>query len=157
MNTNIGLPDSHRQAVAQLLNTLLADEFILYTKTRNAHWNIEGPSFLELHKLFEGQYEELEEIIDKVAERTRFLGHYAISSLKDFIAVAHLGEEKTSYSNERDAVQLLLNDHETIIRFLRNAINQTMDEFKDSGSADFFTGLMEIHEKTAWMLRSYLA
>src|SRR5215831_14952272 len=156
MQANIGISDTHRQAVAQALNSLLADEFVLYAKTRNAHWNIEGGSFLELHKLFEQQYEELDNIIDEIAERVRTLGHYAIASLNDFLAVTHLTEDKMSYGKEKDAIQLLLNDHETIIRLLRSAISQTADEFKDAGTSDFLTGLLKHHEKTAWMLRAYL-
>lgn len=156
MKPNIGISDKNLKSVATLLNTLLADEVILYIKTRQAHWNYEGDNFHEMHKFFESQYEQLDEIMDDVAERARMLGHFASGSLKDFISLARLTEEKTSFSDQKTAVSSLLNDHETLIRVLRNDVTETSDKYKDSGTADFLTGLMEEHEKMAWMLRSYL-
>ena len=156
MKANIGIADKNLKAVATLLNTLLADEVILYIKTRQAHWNYEGNNFHEMHKFFESQYEELDEIMDSVAERVRQLGHFASGSLKDFISIGRLTEEKTSFSDQKKAVGSLLNDHETIIRVVRNEITETNDQYKDLGTADFLTGVMEQHEKMAWMLRAYL-
>ena len=156
MKANIGIADKNLKGVATLLNTLLADEVILYIKTRQAHWNYEGDNFHELHKFFESQYEALDEIMDEVAERVRQLGHFAAGSLKDFVAIGRLTEEKTSFSDQKQAVSSLLNDHETIIRLVRNEITETNDQYKDLGTADFLTGIMEQHEKMAWMLRSYL-
>jgi starvation-inducible DNA-binding protein len=143
------------QPLATLLNTLLADEYVLYTKTRNYHWNVVGDSFMELHKFFEGQYEQLDEIIDDVAERSRALGHNSLGSLKQFIAIARLTEEQSA-ANSKQMIQNLLDDHETLIRALRAEITVTAEEYKDFGTSDFLTGLMEQHEKMAWMLRAYL-
>jgi starvation-inducible DNA-binding protein len=155
MKINIDISDKNREAVAGILNTLLADEYVLYTKTRNAHWNIVVNNFMELHKFFEGQYETIDEIIDKVAERVRSLGHWSLGSLKDFLAVTHLSETE-ELSEQKDALKALLSDHETIICNLRGYIITISDKYKDVGTADFITGIMEEHEKMAWMIRSYL-
>lgn len=155
MNANIGIPENHLQEVAAHLNKLLANETVLYIKTRNYHWNIEGPNFMELHKFYEGQYEELDEIIDQVAERVRKLGHYAEGRLKDLLKLTDL-EEQDYTSISKNQLENLLNDHETIIRLLRNLIPDFGEKNKDLGTADFITGIMEIHEKMAWMIRSYL-
>lgn len=155
MKPNIGISDSNLKEVATLLNNLIADEYLLYTKTRNAHWNIQGQNFIELHKFFEGQYEALDEIIDDVAERIRSIGHFSLGSLKDFLSVARLTEQNHDFSNQKKIIQSLLEDHETIIRNLRKDIVSTAGKFKDLGTSDFVTGLMEKHEKMAWMLRAY--
>jgi starvation-inducible DNA-binding protein len=154
MNTNIGISDANTKAVALELNKLLANEVVLYTKTRNYHWNIESPSFMEIHKLLEGQYGELEEIIDSVAERIRSIGHYAEGRLVDFLKLTSLLEPDNT-TNQKVQLKNLLDDHETIIRELRVLITKFADEYKDLGSSDFVTGLIGKHEKTAWFLRSY--
>ena len=156
MKPNIGISDKNLKSVATLLNTLLADEVILYIKTRQAHWNYEGDNFMEMHKFFESQYEQLDEIMDEIAERVRQLGHFASGSLKDYISLSRLTEDKTSFSDQKTAVSSLLNDHETLIRIIRSDVTETNDKYKDLGTADFLTGLMEQHEKMAWMLRAYL-
>ncbi len=156
MKPNIDISDKNRGAVAELLNVLLADEYVLYTKTRNAHWNIEGNNFMELHKFFEGQYEAIDETIDSVAERVRSLGHYSLGSLKDFLEITHLSEDK-ELSDQKSALKALLESHETIICNCRKDLVTINDKYKDLGTADFITGIMEEHEKMAWMLRSYLA
>ena len=156
MKPNIGIADTNVQAVALILNTLLADEYVLYTKTRKYHWNVEGMHFHDLHLFFESQYEELDEIIDKTAERVRQLGHYAIGSMKDFLSVTHLLENAGETGEANNMIQNLMNDHETIIRTLREDIVKTSDQHKDLGNGDFLTGLMEQHEKMAWMLRANL-
>jgi starvation-inducible DNA-binding protein len=155
MKPDFEIADSKLKEVATLLNTLLADEYILYTKTRNAHWNVEGKNFSELHKFFEGQYESLDIIIDNTAERVRALGHFALGTLKDFLQVKRLSEQNDNFSDHNSIIQTLLTDHESIIRFLYKDIVITA-ECKDLGTADFMTGIMEQHEKMAWMLRSYL-
>ncbi|HMG82975.1 MAG TPA: DNA starvation/stationary phase protection protein [Ferruginibacter sp.] len=154
MNTNIGISDANSKAVALELNKLLANEVVLYTKTRNYHWNIESPSFMEVHKLLEGQYGELEEMIDSVAERIRSIGHYAEGRLVDFLKLTSLLEPDNT-TNQKVQLKNLLDDHETIIRELRALITKFADEYKDLGSSDFVTGLIGKHEKTAWILRSY--
>jgi starvation-inducible DNA-binding protein len=156
MKPNIDISDNNRQAVADLLNILLADEYTLFTKTRNAHWNIVGSNFIALHKFFEGHYEALDEIIDSIAERVRSLGHYSLGTLKDFLKVTHLSEGE-ALSNEKDALKALLQDHESVIANIRKDILTINDKYKDVGSADFITGIMEAHEKMAWMLRSHLS
>jgi starvation-inducible DNA-binding protein len=155
MNANIGISESNSKAVALELNKLLANEFILYTKTRSSHWNIEGSNFMELHKLFEGQYEELAEIVDSVAERVRSIGHYSEGRLEDFLKLTDLLEQGYS-DNQKTLITNLVNDHETIIRQLRRLIDEFANKYNDAGSSDFVTGLIGKHEKTAWMLRSYL-
>lgn len=157
MKPDIKISDQNLQAVATLLNTLLADEFVLYTKTRNAHWNVQGPSFMELHKFFEGQYDELAEIVDEVAERVRMLGHFALGTLKDFLTVTHLLEDKNDFTNQKAIIKALIEDHETIIRVIRTEIAPISDEYKDLGTTDFVTGIMKQHEKMAWMLRAYVS
>ncbi|MEO6001143.1 MAG: DNA starvation/stationary phase protection protein [Chitinophagaceae bacterium] len=155
MKANIGISDKNLQEVAKLLNTLLSDETVLYIKTRNYHWNIEGDNFIELHKLYESQYKELEEIIDEVAERIRYLGHYAEARLKDFIKTTRLAEEDYT-SDQKVQLKNLLSDHESIIIHVRGEIDVIGEKYKDAGTADFITGIMKQHEKIAWFIRSYL-
>lgn len=155
MKANIGISEKNTQAVSEILNKLLADETVLYTKTRNYHWNIEGPSFREFHKFYENQYKELEEIIDLVAERIRYLGHFAEGRLKDFLKITHLAEEEYT-SDQKTQLQNLLRDHESVIISIREKIDTINGEYKDAGTADFVTGVMEQHEKMAWFIRSYL-
>jgi starvation-inducible DNA-binding protein len=157
MNTDIGIADKNRKAVATELAKLLADEFLLYTKTRNAHWNIEGKDFHAMHVFFESQYEQLDETMDSVAERIRQIGHYAPATLKEFLGLTHLSEESRSKNDSQGFIKELVADHESIIIFLRENVNRFADDFKDAGTSDFITGLMEEHEKMAWMLRSHLA
>jgi len=155
MKANIGISEENLKAVALELNKALADLMVLYTKTRNYHWNVEGPDFMELHKFYEEQYSELEEAIDETAERIRALGHYAQGRLSDFIKQTSLVEQE--YTNdERTQLSNLLDDHETIIRNLRRLVDDFADKYKDVGSSDFVTGLLRQHEKMAWMIRSYL-
>ncbi|HVZ58106.1 MAG TPA: DNA starvation/stationary phase protection protein [Chitinophagaceae bacterium] len=155
MNAHIGLTEAQSQAVAVILNQLLADEQVLYAKTRNYHWNYEGGNFMEMHKFYEGQYEALADMIDDLAERIRQLGHFAQGRLKDYVKAARLTEP--AYTTEQDKqVQNLLDDHETLIRQLRQDIDVVDNEHKDAGTTDFLTGLMQQHEKMAWMLRAYL-
>ncbi|HEY5917862.1 MAG TPA: DNA starvation/stationary phase protection protein [Chryseolinea sp.] len=156
MEAKIGIEQKLLTKVAFELSRLLADEFTLYTKTRNAHWNIEGPHFHILHKLFEDQYELLDEAIDDVAERVRSLGHYAPASLKDFLKLTRLSEQSLGSNDSAAFLKELLQDHETIIVTCRGNIKTFMDDYQDAGSSDFITGLMERHEKMAWMLRSHL-
>jgi starvation-inducible DNA-binding protein len=157
MSVNIGLTDDDRQRVVAILNTLLADEFLLYTKTRNFHWNVTGPQFNDLHKFFEAQYEALDETIDEVAERARALGGRALGTLEEFRTTARLGEKPGVTPSAREMLGALLADHEAVVRSLREDITTVNDRHHDVGTADFLTGLLEHHEKAAWMLRSFLA
>src|SRR3954462_10690351 len=110
MKTNIGITNENLSAVAHTLNGILADEFVLYTKTRNAHWNVEGPDFHNMHLFFESQYEQLDETMDEVAERIRFLGHYAPGSLSQFLQLTHLSEMSREKNDSRGFISLLLSD-----------------------------------------------
>ena len=156
-HAEIGLRDRQREAVVTMLNTLLADEFVLYTKTRRFHWNVEGPHFSELHALFERQYEVLERVVDDVAERVRALGGIAFGSLEEFLEHTRLHEEPHRTCDGRGMLTTLLTDHETLIRHLRMDLESCGEEYGDEGTTDFLTGLMRMHEKTAWVLRSHLA
>lgn len=155
MKANIGLTEQHATAIAEVLNVLLADEQVLYAKTRNYHWNYEGGNFMELHKFYEGQYDELAEMIDEIAERIRKIGHYAQGRLKDYIKVARLTEPEYT-TDQQVQIKNLLDDHETIIRQLRHDIDKLDNEYKGAGTTDFITGILQQHEKMAWMLRAYL-
>jgi starvation-inducible DNA-binding protein len=156
MKTSIGISEANRKTVADQLGKLLADEFVLYTKTLNAHWNLEGPDFHSVHLYFEELYEQAQEFIDAVAERIRQLGHYAPASLKDYIGLTHLTEQLKGGNNSLDLIKNLLGDHESIIGFIRSNVKEFDEAHKDAGTSDFVTGLMEKHEKIAWMLRAHL-
>lgn len=156
MKPNIGITDKNRQAVSEQLAKLLADEFVLYTKTRNAHWNIEGPDFHAMHLFFESQYEALDETMDSVAERIRKIGHYAPATLKSFLQLTHLAELTERSNDSLGFIRELVEDHESIIEFIRGNIKPFADDYGDAGTSDFITGLMEEHETMAWMLRSHL-
>ncbi|MBO9659333.1 MAG: DNA starvation/stationary phase protection protein [Chitinophagaceae bacterium] len=156
MQTNIGIKQEFLAEVAHTLSVFLADEFVLYTKTRNAHWNVEGPDFYNKHKFFEEQYEQLDEVMDDVAERIRVLGHYAPATLPEFQALTHLTAKSGSKNDGVGFIKELLTDHESLIIRLRENINRFANELHDAGTSDFITGLMEKHEKMAWMLRAHL-
>lgn len=156
MKASIGISPANLQAVATELSKLLADEFVLYTKTRNAHWNVEGADFHSMHIFFEQQYEQLDEIMDGVAERIRQLGHYAPATLKSFLSLTHLTEQLGERNDSIGFIKELLIDHENIIIFLRENINKFAGEYGDAGTSDYITGLMEEHEKMAWFLRAHI-
>jgi starvation-inducible DNA-binding protein len=155
-NTSIGITDDHRQSVANELMILLADEYVLYTKTLNAHWNIEGIDFNDKHKLFEMQFDQLEEFVDRIAERIRSIGHYVDGTLSTFLKLTHFTESNNEKNEGRFILKELLNDHESIIIHCRENIDRFAKEYRDVGTSDFITGLMEEHEKIAWYIRSHL-
>src|SRR5438046_9248839 len=140
---NIGIRDNDRQSVIAILNTLLADEYLLYTKTRNYHWNVTGPQFNDLHKFFEAQYEALDDVVDEVAERARALGGRAAGSLEEFRKLARLGEEGGKVPAARAMLAGLLADHEALTRTLRADVDAVTDKHKDTGTADFPPGIPE--------------
>lgn len=155
MKTAIGIKADSREKTAEFLSAILADEFVLYTKTRKAHWNIEGKDFHAMHLFFEGQYGKLEEIIDEVAERIRQLGHFPPATLKEYLKLTHLTEVQSGGNDSLSFIKELTQDHETIITHIRESINEIEEEL-DYGTSDFVTGIMMSHEKEAWMLRSHL-
>jgi starvation-inducible DNA-binding protein len=148
----IGLTNEQRAGTVALLKPLLADEYVLYTKTRNYHWNVTGPHFHDLHKFFESQYEALDESIDEIAEWIRSLGERSPGSLKEFLGTARLRE--ASAVKATAMIEDLLADHETVIRQLREDVKAAGDKFAAADVSDFLTGLLEEHEKMAWMLRA---
>ena len=156
MSTNIGINEKNTAAVAADLSKILADEFILYAKTRNAHWNVEDANFHSIHKFFEDQYELLDELMDDVAERIRSIGHFAPATLKVYLQLTHLTELSRAENSSKGYFSELLTDHERIVMNLRSKINLFANDYHDLGSSDFITGLMETHEKMAWMLRAHL-
>jgi starvation-inducible DNA-binding protein len=156
MKVDIGIAESNRIAVSKILNIILADEFVLYTKTLNYHWNVVGPDFSEYHLFLEAQYKKLAEILDDVAERVRSVGGTAFGSLAEFSSNSRLKEYPGALFNESELIQMLLEDHQTVIISLREQIEVTYDRYHDAGTSNFLTDLMEKHEKMAWMLRSFL-
>lgn len=151
----IGLQESSRKGVLALLAITLADEYVLYTKTRNFHWNVTGIHFDALHKFFEAQYKELDAFIDETAERSRALGGRSLGSMKEFLGKARLAESPAVTLKSEAMLAELLADHEALIRSLRKDVDESA-RLGDQGTADFLTGLLTAHEKMAWMLRSFL-
>jgi len=154
IGVNIGLSDKSRATVIDSLSVLLADEVLLYIKTRNFHWNVVSPSFSEMHKFFEEQYEALDEVFDAVAERIRALAGRAPGSMIEFLKLTRLSETTGKVTHAAEMVRALLDDHEKVIRHIRADIEH-VGAAHDVGTEDFLTGLLEEHEKMAWMLRSY--
>ncbi|MFM7797345.1 MAG: Dps family protein [Candidatus Nitrosotenuis sp.] len=152
---NIGLAPNSRQKVVSVLTDVLADQYVLYTKTRNYHWNVTGEDFAQYHELFEKQYSAIDEDIDDVAERIRALGAKTPATLGEFVKSATLKEHPGKFPSAKVMIANLLSDHETVIRNLRKGINICGDA-GDAGTEDFLTQLIEKHEKTAWMLRATL-
>ena len=157
MKTNIGISEEHRGKVADLLVKLLADEFVLYTKTLRAHWNVEGHDFHTKHLFFEEHYNAIKEFVDSVAERIRKIGHYAPATLHDFLSLTHLSEKYQGDNTSHDFSAALLEDHDAIIQYIRQHIGKVEADFKDVGTADFLTSLMQQHEEMTWMLRASIA
>lgn len=157
MKTNIGISEENRQEITGILSKLLADEFLLYTKTLRAHWNLEGHDFHTKHLFFEEHYNAIKRFSDSVAERIRKLGHYAPGTMGDFLNLTHLTEKYEGDNTSLEYTAALLEDHDSIIQFIRENIAKVEEEYKDAGSADFLTGLMQEHEEMAWMLRATIA
>lgn len=156
MPINIGLTDQQRKGAADILGKTLADEYILLVKTKNYHWNVRGHHFNDLHKFFDEQYEQLTAISDDAAERIRSLGELTPATLGEFLKLSRLSEDSASGLDYKKMIENLLNDHETIITNLRADLKICEEKYNDMGTSDFLTGLMETHEKMAWMLRAFL-
>ena len=156
MKPQIGISEKNLDKSVSLLSIILSDEMTLYIKTRKFHWNVSGESFMELHKLFQSQYTELEETIDLVAERINKLGGKTIGTSKEFAKLTRLKESPGEYPAQKEMMKELLSDHESVIKELRKDIEECTDKNKDAGTTDFLTGIMEQHETTAWILRRYL-
>jgi starvation-inducible DNA-binding protein len=156
MKPNIGLSADETQKMIGVLNALLSDEYVLYTRTRNYHWNVFGPQFNDLHKLFESQYEELEAMADEIAERARALGGPALGTLVEFIHHTRLKEFPGQYPSAGQMIANLLVDHEAVIRQLRADVEAYGERYRDVVTGDLLIGFMRRHEKMAWMLRACL-
>jgi starvation-inducible DNA-binding protein len=156
MKPNIGITEKDLKNASSMLAIILASEMTLYVKTRKAHWNVTGESFMELHELFECQYKQTEEAIDEVAERIGKLGEKTIGTMEEFSKLSIIKESPGTYALSTDLLQELLSDHEMIIVQIRKDIEGYTVNSKDFGTTDFLTGLMEQHETTAWILRRYL-
>lgn len=156
MKTNIGLNDEARHEVGQVLNLLLADEYVLYATLRDYHWNVTGPEFRSLHLQFEEQYTQVAQWIDDVAERARAIGIGARGNWADLMRAARSSADPGIGLPAEHMLAELLALHEEMIVQLRTDSAASLDRFHDAGTADFLTGLMERHEKAAWLLRAQL-
>lgn len=152
---DIGIPEKKRLKIAEGLSRLLADTYTLYLKTHNFHWNVTGPMFNTLHTMFEAEYNELALAVDQIAERIRSLGVYAPGSYKQFLALTSLEEEIDVPSAEEMVLQLV-KGHEAVARTARS-IFPVAEDGCDESTTDLLTQRLQVHEKTAWMLRSLLS
>jgi starvation-inducible DNA-binding protein len=139
---------------ADLLKSVLADQFLLYSKSRNYHWNITGPNFYGLHAAFEKIYDELAEDVDTIAERIRVLGLKAPGTLKEFLELSSIKEEPGKYPVQSAMVQNIINDFETLIEKMKSGSNKIQNDFKDDVTAGMFYSLIEKYQKTVWMLKA---
>ncbi len=155
MQVNFGISEEHRQKLAEGLSRLLADSYTLYLKTHNYHWNVEGPMFNTLHLMFEGQYTELAAAVDEIAERIRALGERAPGSYSNYASLTSI-EEGSGEETAEEMIRQLVLGQEAVARTARSVF-PIADEASDEPTADLLTQRMQIHEKTAWMLRSMLA
>ena len=155
MNIQIGIPEKDRHLVVEGLSRLLADSYILYLKTHNFHWNVEGPMFNTLHIMFMEQYTELWNALDLIAERIRSLGSYAPGSYKKFVSLSSIPESEETVP-AREMIRQLLEGHEAVAKTARSVFPMA-DAGHDEASLDLLTQRLQVHEKTAWMLRSLLS
>ena len=152
---DIGIGDKDRGAIAGGLSRLLADTYTLYLTTHNFHWNVTGPMFNTLHAMFMTQYTELWNAVDPIAERIRSLGHPAPGSYAQFGALSSIADVPATPPKAMEMVRILVQGHEAVARTAR-AVFPTAAEADDQPTADLLTQRLDIHEKTAWMLRSLL-
>lgn len=155
MDIQIGITEENRKAIAEGLSALLADSYMLYLKTHNYHWNVTGPHFHSLHQMFEEQYTELATAIDVIAERIRALGEFAPGSFKSYSKIAKVQEED-GVPEALDMVRNLLKANEQVISTARAAL-PACEEGSDEASLDLLTQRLQVHSKTAWMLRSIVS
>ncbi|MFC3117041.1 Dps family protein [Cellvibrio fontiphilus] len=154
MKIDIGITQEHREEIAQGLSRLLADTYTLYLKTHNFHWNVTGPMFQTLHLMFETQYNELALAVDLIAERIRSLGFPAPGTYKQYAQLSSIKEEE-SIPAAKDMIRLLVEGQEAVVRTARS-LYPSVEAASDEATADLLTQRIQLHEKTAWMLRSLL-
>ena len=155
MPINIGIEEQDRREIAEGLSKLLADTYTLYLKTHNFHWNVTGPMFQTLHLMFEQQYNELALAVDLIAERIRALGFPAPGTYGEFSKLSSISEEEGTPGAE-EMIRKLVEGQEAVVRTARSVF-PVVDRANDEPTADLLTQRMQVHEKTAWMLRSLLA
>lgn len=155
MDIDIGIAKQDRATIADGLSRLLADTYTLYLKTHNFHWNVTGPMFNTLHLMFEGQYNELALAVDSIAERIRALGFPAPGTYAAYARLSSIKEEE-GVPDAQEMIRLLVQGQEAVVRTARS-IFPLADKVADEPTADLLTQRMQVHEKTAWMLRSLLA
>jgi starvation-inducible DNA-binding protein len=151
---NIGIDDASRAKIAEGLSRLLADTYTLYLKTHNFHWNVTGPMFQTLHLMFETQYTELALAVDLIAERIRALGYPAPGTYSEYVKLSSIAETP-GVPKAKEMIRLLVEGQEAVVRTARSVF-PVVDEVNDEPTADLLTQRMQVHEKTAWMLRSLL-
>ena len=154
MAIDIGITKKDRESIAKNLSKLLADTYSLYLKTHGFHWNVTGPMFNTLHLMFETQYNELWLALDEVAERIRALGYPAPGTPEELVRLASI-KSTPGVPDARQMIALLVEGQETVVRTARGLF-PTVDAAGDEPTADLLTQRMQVHEKTAWMLRSLL-
>jgi starvation-inducible DNA-binding protein len=151
---DIGISDKNRQQIADGLSILLADSYTLYLTTHNFHWNVTGPMFQTLHVMFMGQYTELWNALDLIAERIRSLGHFAPGTYAEYAKLTNLKEPK-GVPKAKEMIKMLVQGHEAVAKTARS-IFPAAEAGADEGTLDLLTQRIQLHEKTAWMLRSLL-
>jgi starvation-inducible DNA-binding protein len=154
MHMDTGINTEDRAKIVESLSTVLADAYMLYLKTHNFHWNVTGPMFSTLHVLFEEQYTEQWNALDDIAERIRTLGHFAPATSTRYTELSSIKEEPEVLSS-KEMIRQLVEGNEILVRTLRAGV-KVADELDDFPTADMLTARMEVHEKNAWMLRSFL-
>jgi len=155
MKIDIGIKEADRAKIAQGLSRLLADTYTLYLKTHNFHWNVTGPMFQTLHLMFEQQYNELALAVDLIAERIRALGFPAPGTYGEFTKLSSI-KETSGVPKAEDMIRDLVAGQEAVVKTARSVF-PLVEKVNDEPSADLLTQRMQVHEKTAWMLRSLLA
>ncbi|MBW4642480.1 MAG: DNA starvation/stationary phase protection protein [Goleter apudmare HA4340-LM2] len=151
---NIGIDEASRAKIAEGLSRLLADTYTLYLKTHSFHWNVTGPMFQTLHLMFETQYTELALAVDLIAERIRALGYPAPGTYSEYVQLSSI-PETPGVPKAKEMIRLLVEGQEAVVRTARS-IFPVLEEVNDEPTADLLTQRMQVHEKTAWMLRSLL-
>lgn len=140
----------------QLLNAILADEFVLYVRTLNCHWNVRGMQFHSLHHFFEELYQAEAKIIDDLAEKVRTVGGTAMATMEEYLGNSRLKERVGSPGDPRMMISDLAAGHETVVKHLREAYHTVEDKFDDPSTSNFIADLLEKHEKMMWMLQTHL-
>jgi len=157
MDSTTGISGKNNKVVVTFLNLLLADEYVLYTKTRAAHWNVNEANNFETQVFLENQYNALDLMIDEIAERIRFHGQFALGSLKNFLSIAQICDDNQNFRNSQKTFESLLTDHQEIISIIQHETFPILHQFKDTGTANLLMRLMDLHKSQAWMLRSFLS